>query len=116
MLFCSKCGNEILEASLFCNKCGYELVLNAEINVANNQSIQENKNNGPAIILSFLFPGLGQLYKGQLKKGFIYMIVQIVLIALSSSFVDVPGGWGIIFILGAIALFLWITSIFDAKK
>ncbi len=32
-----------------------------------------------AIILSFLFPGLGQVYNGQVKKGVILIIVYIVL-------------------------------------
>lgn len=42
------------------------------------QVIQPPKNSGLAAILSFLLPGLGQMYNGEIGKGVLIMVVQFV--------------------------------------
>lgn len=53
-----------------------------------------------SILLSFFFPGAGQVYNGNLKKG-IYMII---------------GFWIGIFIFFIPAIIIWIYSMYDAYK
>lgn len=40
------------------------------------------KNAGVAAVLSFLIPGLGQIYNGQILKGLIIVVIQLINIAL----------------------------------
>ncbi len=42
------------------------------------QVIQQPKNSTLAAILSFLIPGLGQIYNGEVGKGIMIIVVQIV--------------------------------------
>lgn len=35
-----------------------------------------------AAILSFFFPGIGQIYAGEMQKGIIFFIIFIILVAL----------------------------------
>ena len=42
------------------------------------QVIQPPKNPGLAAVLSFLLPGLGQMYNGEISKGILIVVVQIV--------------------------------------
>lgn len=107
------CEKKISPNAKTCPSCGEPM---KKDNIYKNVNTIENKNTGIAVILSFVFPGLGQLYNGQIGKGFFYIIRQIVLLSISYSFIDIPGGWGPIFILGVIALVLWIKNIFQAKR
>lgn len=63
------------------------------------------KNPGLAAVLSFLIPGLGQVYNGHILQGILLLIIYI--IALSSLVV------GIGFILVPI---VWICGIVDAYR
>ncbi|MDQ4106262.1 MAG: DUF5683 domain-containing protein [Actinomycetota bacterium] len=42
------------------------------------------KNAGVAAVLSFLIPGLGQIYNGQILKGLIIVVVQLINVALTN--------------------------------
>lgn len=60
-------------------------------------------NPGIAALLSFLLPGLGQIYNGQIITGFVYLALAI------------PIGVLCFFIVGFIfAIPLWIISVYDA--
>ncbi len=63
------------------------------------------KNPALAAILSFLINGLGQIYNGEVGKGILIMVVQVVNVLLMGIFVG--------FITGPI-VFIW--SIYDAYK
>jgi TM2 domain-containing membrane protein YozV len=63
------------------------------------------KNAGLAAVLSFFIPGLGQIYNGEIVKGIIIIIVQIINGFLAAIIVG--------FITGAI---VWIWAIYDAYK
>ncbi|MCI0453925.1 MAG: hypothetical protein L0Y68_02880 [Candidatus Dadabacteria bacterium] len=63
------------------------------------------KNPGIAAVLSFFFTGLGQIYNGQIGKGILFIIFQIISILLMFS--------GIGFITFPI---IWIWGMVDAYK
>jgi TM2 domain-containing membrane protein YozV len=63
------------------------------------------KNPGVAAVLSFLITGLGQIYNGNIGKGIVLFLIQIVNLALMS------------FIVGYITFFIvWVYGIIDAYK
>ncbi len=66
---------------------------------------QPPKNPALAAILSFLINGLGQVYNGQIGKGILIFVIQIVNALLTTviiGFVTLP--------------IVWIWSIYDAYK
>lgn len=69
------------------------------------QVIQPPKNPGLAAILSFLLPGLGQMYNGEVGKGVMIVIVQVVNFALMAIVIG--------FITGPIVM-IW--AVYDAYK
>ena len=58
--FCQSCGSEILAQASVCPQCGVE---------QSGASSGADLNPGLAAILSFLIPGAGQLYNGELLRG-----------------------------------------------
>lgn len=65
----------------------------------------QQKNPGLAAVLSFFIVGLGQIYNGQVAKGFIMIgcyIVSLLLMSVYIGFVTTP--------------VLWIYGIYDAYK
>ncbi|MCL1471577.1 signal peptidase I [Argonema antarcticum A004/B2] len=70
-----------------------------------------------AVILSTFFPGIGQIYAGQVVRGVVFIIVQIALIFLGGWLVFSPSGnikQGIILLLATILV--TIPNIFDAHR
>ena len=58
------------------------------------------KNSGLAAVLSFFYTGLGQIYNGEIGKGIVLIIVQIVNIMLMFVVIGlitypILWGWGI---------------------
>jgi TM2 domain-containing membrane protein YozV len=55
--------------------------------------------------LSFILPGLGQIYNGDIGKGIIMIIISVIM-------------WALIWLLipGIVILVLWIYGIYDAYK
>ena len=81
MPYCSNCGNALEENALFCSNCGKRPE-------AKNESFKEKleyeadkfmtkKDPFIAAILSFVLPGLGQIYNGDFKKGLMIQICFI---------------------------------------
>jgi TM2 domain-containing membrane protein YozV len=84
MAYCKKCGSEILDEAEICPKCGVR------------QKTSEPKNPGVAAVLSFLWVGLGQIYNGQLGKGLLFIVLQIIncfLLLVLIGFITVPAFW-----------------------
>lgn len=113
LIKCPMCWKEISPNADCCPNCGEPIKKDY---IGNNINRIGIKNNGTAVVLSFIFPGLGQLYNGQIGKGFLHMIRHILLILFSYMWVNIPGGWGYILISSVLAIILWIRSILDAKK
>lgn len=101
---CSNCGAELNENEKFCHNCGVNL--NDDVNPTQTASnLSEKKTAIVSVILSFLFPGLGQLYNGQSTKGLYFIILSIVSWVL------------ILIIIGAVLYVLvWLWSIVDAYQ
>lgn len=63
------------------------------------------KSPGVAAVLSFLIPGVGQMYNGQIVKGLVVMVVQVVNFFLTFVIIGFISG-----------LAVWLWSIFDAYQ
>ncbi|MCI0531958.1 MAG: hypothetical protein L0Y74_08435 [candidate division Zixibacteria bacterium] len=64
-----------------------------------------SKNPGLAAVLSFFFTGLGQIYNGEIGKGILFIVLQVVnifLMFLLIGFITYP--------------ILWIWGMVDAYK
>jgi TM2 domain-containing membrane protein YozV len=52
------------------------------VQVVVNQVAAPKWNAGVAMVLSFLIPGLGQLYKGQLLNGLLWFVIVLIAMQL----------------------------------
>ncbi len=94
-MFCKNCGKEIDEKAEICPHCGVRVRMPPK----------GEKNPGLAAVFSFFFPGLGQIYNGEIGKGLMFIVVGGVFMLL------------MIVLIGFILLPLfWIYNIYDAYK
>ena len=90
--FCTNCGDQIDVNAVICPKCGVQIA-----------GTTEEKSPILALILSVFFPGIGQFYNGQPKKGIIIIIAAIISVAL------------FIIMIGAVLyLIVWVYALYDA--
>ena len=95
--FCRNCGYKLTGDYKFCPECGYDL----SGRVTANRSSVPSANSGEkslvlAVILSVIFPGLGQIYLGLNQKGILFIvgyIISAVLIFLLIGFILVFVVW-----------------------
>ena len=76
---CADCGVEV-EGKLVCKEC-------LSKGKAQKSSTAKKKSPGIAAVLSFLWCGLGQIYNGELAKGFILIIVYAISALILTWFV-----------------------------
>lgn len=89
--YCRNCGNPIDPKAEICPKCGVR------------QVAAQKKEPLFSLVLSLIFPGLGQFYNNQSSKGIYLIIGAIVSIVLS------------IFIIGFLLyMFVWLYGMYDA--
>ena len=68
--FCHNCGTEIDTEATTCPNCGL---------LQHDKALHtEQKNPGLAAVLSFLIVGVGQIYNGQIGKGILFMVIQVI--------------------------------------
>lgn len=92
--FCKYCGSKIDAEAEICPKCGVRL-----------KKVESEKSPAIALILSFIFPGIGQLYNDQKSKCVKLIIISIICLVLS------------IIVIGAFLYFIvWIYGMYDAYK
>ncbi len=84
---CKFCGESILESAIKCKHCGEFLDGRNRVPVIINQQRVPKWSPGVAAVLSFLLPGLGQMYKGQIFNGMGWCVVTI----LGYAFFVIPG-------------------------
>lgn len=65
----------------------------------------EHKSSGLAAILSFLIPGLGQIYNGEIMKGVLFIVLALVFAVLIFFLIGIP-----------LYFILWIYGIYDAYQ
>ena len=93
--YCSNCGEVIDAKAEICPKCG--------VRVEAATTYVEKKSTGIAAVLSFVLPGIGQIYNGQIGKGILFVIITFILVLSTVVLVG--------FILGPL---FWIYNIYDA--
>jgi len=81
MPFCANCGKEVPVGNAFCPNCGASTQVPAS--GTSSQTVpgtqMARKSVLIALILSFIFPGLGQYYAGQKKKALRLIVIAVVL-------------------------------------
>jgi len=95
--FCHNCGKKITSLQSTCVNCGVE-INNLKQKIYFNGLIPPKVNLMSAfiyIVASLLIPGLGQILLGQVKKGFLILIVSAIFVAI--TFRVYPGAMNIIF-------------------
>lgn len=95
--FCRNCGYELNGNYKFCPECGHDLSGRVTANRSSVPSVNSGeKNLVLAVILSVIFPGLGQIYLGLNQKGILFIvgyIISAVLILLLIGFLLVLVVW-----------------------
>ena len=95
--FCRNCGYELNGNYKFCPECGHDLSGRVTANRSSVPSVNSGeKNLVLAVILSVIFPGLGQIYLGLNQKGILFIvgyIISAVLIFLLIGFLLVLVVW-----------------------
>jgi len=66
---------------------------------------KERKSSGIAVVLSFLIPGLGQVYVGKIGLGVLMILFSFIFVALMFLLIGIP-----------LYLILWVYSMYDAYK
>ncbi len=90
--YCRNCGSQIDAKAEICPKCGVRQL-----------AVESHKNPVVSLVLSFIFPGLGQIYNNQNHKG-IYLIIGYLV------------SWVLtLFIIGLLLVVLiWVYGMYDA--
>lgn len=66
---------------------------------------KERKSSGIAVVLSFLIPGLGQIYVGKIGLGILFILLSSIFVVLMFFLIGIP-----------LYLVLWVYSMYDAYK
>ena len=107
-MFCPKCGKDIDAGSQFCKYCGESIGNTCQSNYqggAQPQYVIPLKSSGIAAVLALIIPGLGHIYAGNIGKGLLLLILEIILMCF----------YGLLFPL-LIAIIIWVWQIYDAYK
>jgi TM2 domain-containing membrane protein YozV len=100
--YCPTCGYRLNPNVKTCQSCGSAMDVNAQVCASCGAAVVQ-KNPILALVLSLLFPGLGQLYNGQNRKGITLIIAYVVFLILSLILI------GII-----LAILIWLYGMYDA--
>ncbi len=75
----------------------------------------KKKNSIIAVIASFIFPGLGQIYNGETRKGMGYIIMGVIFVSIWIFLIHDRHIIGPILVSGASIVLLWISNRLVAK-
>lgn len=97
LMSCPECSREVSSAAVSCPQCGHPILQQMDVSP---RSSTAEWNPGIAAVLSLLIPGAGQIYRGEIGSGLIWLVCTVIGYML---FV-IPG------------LFLHAGCIFDAAR
>jgi TM2 domain-containing membrane protein YozV len=86
LIQCPECATQISDVAASCPSCGYPLrapIAKAPVLVSEGRKWSP----GVAAVLSLVIPGAGQMYKGEVAKGLIWLLF----IVLGYALVVIPG-------------------------
>ncbi|HEY3420980.1 MAG TPA: TM2 domain-containing protein [Methanomassiliicoccales archaeon] len=135
-MVCPNCGKTVTDDSMqFCPSCGFSFTQQP------NQQYQPSqygpqpygqpgyprKSGAIAVILSFFFAGLGQLYVGKIKRGIAFIVTFVILSVFSSvltlniDYNDINAVRGLLadgtfIIVILVSLGFWAYNIYDAYR
>jgi TM2 domain-containing membrane protein YozV len=118
MPFCGSCGASLDSDAKFCPKCGAP-VGGSEYS-GGSRFVKTEKDEGLALILSFLICGLGQMYVGKIERGLIFLfgcvLSAVILWMLGASVaIYVPLLGLFLMAIGTLApLAIWAYGMYDA--
>lgn len=110
-MYCKDCGANNDPDAKFCKNCGRSLGTSenpygqgGEFQTDVAAMLINKKSEGLALILSFLIPGLGQLYLDKTNRGILCIAVAVVLVVLTAFTL----------VFGIVYLVFWIYVMYDA--
>lgn len=74
LMRCPECGREVSSAAASCPGCGHPIRASAVLATEPYRKWSP----GVAALLSFLIPGAGQMYKGHVGAGLIWLVVVVI--------------------------------------
>lgn len=84
LIKCPECGRAVSSAAANCPQCGYPIQLPQPAPVGNaggQRPPQPKWNKGVAALLSLIIPGAGQMYKGQVGNGLVWLVFVVIVYA-----------------------------------
>src|SRR5271169_3445412 len=80
LAFCAKCGKELSGDAAFCPECGAPVMPQVQSSGRAGVVTGTKVNTWVAVVSSLIFPGLGQLYLGEKKRGTKFIVIGLVLL------------------------------------
>ncbi|WP_158298412.1 zinc ribbon domain-containing protein [Halorubrum sp. SD626R] len=102
--YCSSCGSQIKKEAEICPECGVR-----------QKPAKKEKSSGLAVFLSLVMPGLGQIYNGQILKGFGVFLSEAFLLAFVLLLLF-GGANATAFLIIILLISIYLYSLYDAHS